>query len=156
MYLCRKHDTGRSNVYLNSLLFNCSVVSDSAISRTAARQASILHHLPELIQIHVRWVGDAIQPSPLLFPFPPAFNVSQHQGLFQGIDSLHQVAKYWSFSIRPSNECSGLISFQFGSVQSLSRVRLFATPWIADREFPSPIPGVYSNSCPSSRWCHLT
>ena len=41
------------------------------------------------------------------------------------------------------------------SVQSLSRVRLFATPWIAARQAClSPTPGVYSNSCPSSRWCH--
>ena len=40
------------------------------------------------------------------------------------------------------------------SVQSLSRVRLFATPWIAGPPCPSPTPGVYSNSCPSSWWCH--
>ena len=46
---------------------------------------------------------------------------------------------------------------QFSSVQSLSRVRLFATPWIEARQAPcpSPAPGVHSNSCPSSRWCHL-
>ena len=44
----------------------------------------ILYHLPELAQIHVHWIGDAIQPSrPLSSPFPPAFNLSQHQGLFQ-------------------------------------------------------------------------
>ena len=42
-----------------------------------------LHHLPELAQTQVHWVGDAIQPShPLLPPSPPAFNLSQHQGLF--------------------------------------------------------------------------
>ena len=41
------------------------------------------HHLPELAQTHVHWVGDAIQPShPLSSPSPPAFNLSQHQGLF--------------------------------------------------------------------------
>ena len=43
----------------------------------------ILHCLPELAQIHVHWVGDAIQPShPLSSPSPPVFNLSQHQGLF--------------------------------------------------------------------------
>ena len=43
----------------------------------------VLHHLPELAQIHVHLVGDAIQSShPLLPPSPPAFNNSQHQGLF--------------------------------------------------------------------------
>ena len=42
---------------------------------------------------------------------------------------------------------------QFSSVQSLSRVRLFATPWIAACQAFLPTPRVYSNSCPSSRWC---
>ena len=46
------------------------------------------HHLPEL-GTHVHWVGDAIQPShPLLSPSPPAFNLSQHQGLFQASKSF--------------------------------------------------------------------
>ena len=40
------------------------------------------------------------------------------------------------------------------SVESLSRLRLFATPWITARPCPSPTPGVYSNSFPLSRWCH--
>ena len=52
------------------------------------------HQLLELPQAHVHWVSDAIQPShPLSFPSPPAFNLSQDQGLFQWISSLHQVAK---------------------------------------------------------------
>ena len=52
------------------------------------------HQLQELAQTHVHWVGDAIQPShPLLLPSPPAFNLSQHQGLFQWVSSSHQVAK---------------------------------------------------------------
>ena len=52
---------------------------------TAAHQAFLVHHqLPELAQIHVRLVGDAIQPShPLPFPSLLAFNLSQHQSLFQ-------------------------------------------------------------------------
>ena len=47
-------------------------------------------------------------------------------------------------------------SVQFSSVQSLSHVRLFVTPWIAARRppCPSPSPGVHSDSCPSSQWCH--
>ena len=53
----------------------------------------VLHHLPELGQTHVHWVSDAIQSShPLLFP-SPALSLSQHQGLFQWVCSLHQVAK---------------------------------------------------------------
>ena len=54
----------------------------------------ILHHLPELAQTHVFWVGDAIQLShSLLSPSPPAFNLSKHQGLFKWVSSSHQVAK---------------------------------------------------------------
>ena len=59
------------------------------------------HHLPEFIQTHVHWVGDAIQPShPLSSPSPPALNLSQHQGLFKWVSSLHQVAKLWHRSNR--------------------------------------------------------
>ena len=68
-----------------------------------------LHHqLPNLTQTHVHQVGDAIQPShPLSSPSPPAFILSQR------VSSSHQVGKYWSFSfsISPSNEDSGLVSF---------------------------------------------
>ena len=52
------------------------------------------HQPPEFTQTHVHRVGDAIQPShPLSSPSPPAFNLSQHQGLFQWVSSSHQVAK---------------------------------------------------------------
>ena len=52
------------------------------------------HQLPEPAQTHIHQVGDAIQPShPLSSPSPSAFNLSQHQGLFQGVSSSHQVAK---------------------------------------------------------------
>ena len=73
------------------------------------------HQHPEFTQTHLHWVGDAIQPShPLLSPSPPALNLSLHQGLFKWVSSSHQVAKVWSFnfSISPSNEYSGLISFR--------------------------------------------
>ena len=56
------------------------------------------HQLHELTQTHVHQVSDAIQPShPLLSPSPPAFNLFQHQGLFQRVSSLHQVAKVLEF-----------------------------------------------------------
>ena len=52
------------------------------------------HHLPKLVQTHVHWIDDAIQPShPLMLSFSLAFNLSQHQGLFRWISSLHHVAK---------------------------------------------------------------
>ena len=62
---------------------------------------SVHHQLPELPQTHDCRVSDAIQPShPLSSPFIPAFNLSQHQGLFQGISSLHQVAKELEFQLQ--------------------------------------------------------
>ena len=52
------------------------------------------HQLPGFTQTHVHWIGDAIQPShSLSSPSPPAFNLSQHQGHFQGVSSSHQVVK---------------------------------------------------------------
>ena len=52
------------------------------------------HQLPELAQTHVHRVSDAIQPPhPLSSPSPPAFSLSQYQGLFRCVSSLHQVAK---------------------------------------------------------------
>ena len=73
------------------------------------------HQLPEFTQTHVHWVSDAIQPShPLSSPYPLAFNLSQHQ-VFSNESALSiKWPKYWSFtfSISPSNEYSGLISFR--------------------------------------------
>ena len=59
------------------------------------------HQLLELSQTHVHRVGDTIQPShPLLSPSPPVFSLSQHQGLFQGFSSSHQVAKVLEFQLQ--------------------------------------------------------
>ena len=59
------------------------------------------HQLPEIAQTHVHWVSDVIQPShPLSSPSPPAFNLSQHQGLFQWVNSSPQVAKVLEFQLQ--------------------------------------------------------
>ena len=80
---------------------------------TAACQAPLSFTLPELAQIHVHWVCNAIQASRSLSPpSPPALNLSQHQDIFQWVGSSHRVAKVWNFSISPSNEYSGLISYR--------------------------------------------
>ena len=75
----------------------------------------VLHYLLESAQAHVHWIGDAIQPShPLLPPSPPAFSLSQRQGLPQWVSSLHQVVKVSELQLQhqSSNEYSGLISFR--------------------------------------------
>ena len=57
--------------------------------------------LLEFTQTHVHWVGDAIQPfCPLSSPSPPAFNLSQHQGLFHWVSSSHQVAEVLEFQLQ--------------------------------------------------------
>ena len=73
------------------------------------------HQLPEPTQTLIHWVSDAIQPShPLSFPSPPTFNLSQHQSL-SNESVLHlRWPKDWSFSfsVSPSNQYWGLISFR--------------------------------------------
>ena len=59
------------------------------------------HQLPELAQTHIHWVNDAIKLyHPLSAPSPPAFNLSQHQGLFKWVSSSHQVAKVLEFQLQ--------------------------------------------------------
>ena len=69
----------------------CSALCDSMDFSTPG--FPVLHHLPELTQTQVHWIRATIQPShPLLLP-SPAFNLSQHRGLFQWVSSLHLIAK---------------------------------------------------------------
>ena len=61
------------------------------------------HQLLELAQTHVHWVSDTIQPShSLSSPSPPAFSLSQHQGLFQWVSSSNQVAKVLELQLQPN------------------------------------------------------
>ena len=81
------------------------------------------YQLLELAQTRVHWVGDTIQSShPLSSPSPPVLNLSQHQGDYQWVSSSHRWPKYWSlsFSISPSSEYSGLISFRIDLFDLLS------------------------------------
>ena len=103
---------GRGQVQFSSVTQSCPTLCDPMDCSMPG--FPVHHQLPELAQTHVHRVRDAIQPShPLSSPSPPAFNLSQCQGLLQGVSSSYQVVKYWSFfSISPSNEYSGLISFR--------------------------------------------
>ena len=81
------------------------------------------HQLPELTQTHVHWVGDAIQSShPLSSPSPPAFNLSQHQGLFQWVSSSHEVAKVLEFQLQYQ-------SFQWTFRTDFLQNWLVGSPW---------------------------
>ena len=83
------------NLYSNDIYCCCSVTSCVRLFATPWTSGfPVLHWLLAFAQTHVRWVSDAIQPChPLVPPSPPAFNLSQHQGFFQWVSSLHQVAK---------------------------------------------------------------
>ena len=80
----------------SSVAQSCPTLCDPMDHSTPA--LPVHHKLPEFTQTHVHWLSDAIQPShPLLSPSPPALKLSQHQGLFQWVSSLHQVAKVLEF-----------------------------------------------------------
>ena len=83
----------------SSVTQSCLTVCDP---RNCSTPGLPVHHQPpESTQTHFHWVGDAIQPShPLSSPSPPALSLSQHQGLFQWVSSLHQVAKGLEFLLQ--------------------------------------------------------
>ena len=81
------------------------------------------HQLLDITQIHVHCISDAIQPShPLSSPFPPTFNLSQHQGFSNESALRIRWPKYWSFSfnISPFKEHAGLISFRMDRLELLA------------------------------------
>ena len=88
------------NYALSSVAQSCPTLCD--LTDYSMPSLPVHHQLLEFTQTHVHWVGDAVQPShPLSSPSPPAFNLSQQQGLFQWVSSLHQVAKVFSTSVLP-------------------------------------------------------
>ena len=93
------HGVGKSQrVQFSSVAQSCPPLCDPL---DCSRPGCPVHHqLPEFTQTHVHWVSDAIQPShPLSSPSSSAFNLSQHQSLFQWVSSLHQVAKILEFQL---------------------------------------------------------
>ena len=87
---------GTWSVQFSSVVQSCLTLCDPTNRSTTG--LPVHHQLPESTQTHVHWVGDAIQPShPLSSPSLPALNLSQHQGLFKQVISLHLVAKVLEF-----------------------------------------------------------
>ena len=95
--------------------------------------------LPEFTQTHVHWVNDTIQPSHPLSSLSPAFNLSQHQGLFQWVSSLHDqsIGVSASASVLPMN-----IQYQFPlgwtgwiSLQSRGLSRVFSNTTVQKHQF---------------------
>ena len=86
----------------SSVQVSHSVMSDSLQLYDCSTPGFPVHHQhPKFTPTHIHWVGDAIQPShPLSSPSPPVFNLSQHQGLFKWVSSLHQMAKVLEFQLQ--------------------------------------------------------
>ena len=99
-------------VQFNSVTQSCPTLCDQMKRSTPG--LPVHHQLLEFSQTRFHRVSDAIQPSHPLSSPSPAPNISQHQSLFQRVNSLHEVAKVldFSFSIIPSKEIPGLISFR--------------------------------------------
>ena len=122
--------------WLYSLLYSCSVMSDflwphglqHARLPCPSLSPGVCTNSCPLSQ----WCHPTISSS--VIPSPPTFNLSQHQGLFQWVSSSHQVAKVlsFSFSISPSNEYSGLISFR------IDRFDLLCSPRNSQESSPTP------------------
>ena len=129
------HFFKKPEALFSSVQFSHSVMSDSL-------QPHGLQHTrppcpsptPGVYQTHVHQVGDAIQPShSLLSPSPPALNLSQHQGLFQWVNSSHEVAKVLEFQL------------QHQSFQRTPRTDLFKMDWL-DLLAVQETPRVFSNT----------
>ena len=101
------------SAYKNMLTLYCRLFSQSVSSFTQSCLTlcdpmnhstwglSVHHQLPEFTQTYVYWVGNAIQPPhPLSSPSPPAPNPFRHQGLFQWVNSSHEVAKVLEFQLQ--------------------------------------------------------
>ena len=140
--------TGISSVQFSSVARLCLTLCDPM--NYSMPGLPVHHQLPEFTQTHVHWVGDTIQPSHPLSSPSPAFNLSQHQGLFKWVCSSHQVAnllelqlQHQSFQWTPRTDLpqDGLVGFpcsprdsqessptqQFKSINSLTLSLLYGS-----------------------------
>ena len=140
------------SVQLSSVAQSCPTLHDPMDRNTPG--LLVHHQLLEFSQTHVHWVSDAIQPShPLSFPSPPALSLFQHQGLFKWVSSSHQVAKVLEFQLQHIYIYISSVQFSHSVVSNSLRTHGLQH---TRPPCPSPTPGPYSNSCPSSRRCHPT
>ena len=130
---------GFSTVQFSSITQSCLTLHDP---KNCSMPGLPVHHQhPEFTQTHVHWVGDAIQPShPMLYPSPPAFILSQNRAFSNESALPIRLPRYWSFSfnISPSNEHSGLISFQmdwFDLLASKGLSRVFSNTTVQMHQF---------------------
>ena len=144
----------RVSGFFSSVQCSCSVISDTLWgSMNCSMPGLPVHHqLLESTQTHVHWVDDAIQPShPLSSPSPPVPNPSQHQGIFQRVNSSYEVAKVLvsaSTSVLPMNtqDWSPLGWTGWISLQSKGLSRVFSNTTVQKHQLFSTQLSSPSNS----------
>ena len=117
----------------------------------SAPGSPVLLYLPELVQTHVHGVGDAIQPShPLLPPFPPVLNLSQHQGLYNSVSSSHRVTKIGASALASGFQWIFRIDllqyWLVGSPCSPKDFKEFSSTTIQKHQFYGAQPSLWPNS----------
>ena len=132
--------------HLSSVQFSRSVILTLCNPMNHSTPGLLVHHqLPEFTQTHVHQVGDTIQPPhPLSSPSLPAPNPSQHQGLFQWVNSSHKVAKVLEFQLQHQSfqwTPKGLISFRMDWLYLLVSRQEY---W-SGLPFPSPVDHILSD-----------
>ena len=140
---CAQHPVinhkGKEHYQFSSVAQSCPTLCNAMNRSTPG--LPVHHQLPESTQTHVHWVGDAIQPShPLWSPSPPAPNPSQHQGLFQWVNSSQEVAKVLEFQLQhvlPMNTQDWSPSGWTGwiSLQSKGLSRVFSNTKVQKHQF---------------------
>ena len=125
----------KSAVQFSSVTQSCPIPCDPMNHSTPG--LPVHHQLPEFIQTHVHRVGDAIQPShPLSSPSTPAPKPSQHEGLFQWVNSLHEVAKVLEFQLQHQPfQWTPLWWTSWISLQSKGLSRVFSKTTVQKHQF---------------------
>ena len=122
-------------VQFSSVAQSCPTLCDPMNCSTPG--LPVHHQLPEFTQTHVHRVSDAIQPShPVLSPSPPTPSPSQHQSLFQWVNSSHEVAKVLEFQLQHQ-------SFQRNPRSDLRQNGLVGSPCSprdSQESSPTPVP----------------
>ena len=130
---CKEKDCFYYAMLVSSVDQSCPTLCDPMNCSTPG--LPVHHQLPKFTQTHIYWIDDAIQPShPLSSPSAPAPNPSQHQSLFQWVNSSHEVAKVLEFQLQHQ-------SFQWTPRTDLLQNGLVGSPWSPkDSQEPSPTP----------------
>ena len=144
--MCASYPAPKCRLQFSSVAQSCLTFCDPMDCSTPG--LPVQHQLPEFTQTHVHWVGDATNHLILSSPCPPAFNLSQHQGLFQRLSSSQSIGASASALVLPMNiqDWSPLGWTGWISLQSKGLSRVFSNTTVQKHQFFSAQPSLWSNS----------